>query len=157
METKDILFQEMSALYMDLFQLPPLTSSIFTYLFFDFEQEGLTFEEIHTAMCASKSSVSNALNRLLQSNHIEYISKLDERKRYYRVNKEIFLVQLQDTIHQMKRNRKTLDKFYNYRKENFEDGNNQFAKMNLHINLLDSVIGEYESTLFKINLLDNKN
>ena len=134
------LFEDMSTQYMEMFHFPPLTANIFTFLMFDLEHEGTTFEDILEATCASKSSVSNTLNRLLQSNHIEYYSKLGERKRYYRINKAIFNVQFRDTIRQLKKH-----------KEILEEKDEHSEKINLHINLQENTINLFEETLEKLN------
>jgi DNA-binding transcriptional regulator GbsR (MarR family) len=44
----------------------------------------LTFEEIYQVLQVSKSAASNAINRLLQVNKIEYITLPGDRKRYFR-------------------------------------------------------------------------
>lgn len=150
------LFQDMSSHYMELYHFPPLTANIFTYLMFDFEQKGITFEEILEASCASKSSVSNALNVLQQSNYVEVISKLGERKRYYRVNKSIFKIQFQDSISKLKRNYSILERFAEKRRKalNFEDINSE--KIDLHLELQKKTIKLFEETLEKINQIKNK-
>lgn len=150
------LFQDMSSHYMELYHFPPLTANIFTYLMFDFEQKGITFEQILEASCASKSSVSNALNVLQQSNYVEVISKLGERKRYYRVNKSIFKIQFQDSISKLKRNYSILERFAEKRRKalNFEDINSE--KIDLHLELQKKTIKLFEETLEKINQIKNK-
>jgi len=45
----------------------------------------LTFEEIHTTLNLSKSATSNAINLLLNSHRVEYITKPGDRKRYFRI------------------------------------------------------------------------
>ncbi len=45
----------------------------------------LTFDEITDCLQIAKSATSNALNLLLQGNHIEYITYLGDRKRYFRL------------------------------------------------------------------------
>ena len=44
----------------------------------------LTFDEIREALQLSKSATSNALNMLLNSEKVEYITKPGDRKRYFR-------------------------------------------------------------------------
>lgn len=150
------LFQDMSSHYMELYHFPPLTANIFTYLMFDFEQKGITFEQILEASCASKSSVSNALNVLQQSNYVEVISKLGERKRYYRVNKSIFKIQFQDSISKLKRNYSILERFAKKRREALDLEDNNSEKINLHLELQKKTIKLFEETLEKINQIKNK-
>ena len=155
MDIDKSLFEDLSAHYMEVFHLPPLTSNIFTFLLFDFNLDGLTFEEIQQAACASKSSVSTSLNRLVQSNHVEIVTKLGERKRYYRVNKEIFMVQFQDTIHDLKKSKTLIDRFATYRKQVKTEDDLNTEKLKLHISLLENTIKLYEDTLEKLNQLSN--
>lgn len=44
----------------------------------------LTFDEIRDALQLSKSATSNAINALLQSENITYITKTGDRKRYFK-------------------------------------------------------------------------
>lgn len=44
----------------------------------------LTFDEIYQTLGISKSAASNAINRLLDTEKIEYITKPGDRKRYFR-------------------------------------------------------------------------
>lgn len=45
----------------------------------------LTFDEITDCLQIAKSATSNALNLLLQSEHIEYVTYMGDRKRYFRL------------------------------------------------------------------------
>lgn len=49
------------------------------------EKPELTFEEITTALNISKSATSNAINLLLQTGHLDYITFSGDRKRYFRL------------------------------------------------------------------------
>lgn len=150
MELKDVLFQDMSANYAEVFHFPPLTANIFTFLVFDFDQKGFTFEEILEATQASKSSVSNSLNRLLQTSHIEYICKIGDRRRFYRVNKEIFLIQFQDELNQLKKNKSILERFAQFRHSRVGDDMHA-EKIRLHQQMLESKIQLHEETMNRMN------
>lgn len=159
MEKKQIdqsLFQDMSSHYMELYHLPPLTANVFTYLMFDYEQEGVTFEEILEASCASKSSISNALNVLQQSNFVEAICKLGERRRYYRVNRAIFKVQFQENLSQLKRSYNILERFSAHRHDIVKEEDENTMKINLHLELQKKTIQLFEETLEKFNQIKNK-
>lgn len=43
----------------------------------------LTFDEIHETLNMSKSAASNAINLLLTTNKIDYMTKMGDRKRYF--------------------------------------------------------------------------
>lgn len=65
--------------------LPPAECRIWG-LFLVADKVELTFDEIRETLNLSKSATSNALNRLQVTNHVEYITKLGDRKRYFRCN-----------------------------------------------------------------------
>lgn len=82
------LFQDYCTHHETVYHYSPLTSKIYTLLLFTSSSEGVTFDEIVEKLNASKSSVSNSLNILVNSNQVEHFNKIDERKRYFRVNPE---------------------------------------------------------------------
>lgn len=61
----------------------PAPARILALLLVSDETE-LTFEEIYQTLQISKSAASNAINALLNSERIEYITKSGDRKRYFR-------------------------------------------------------------------------
>jgi DNA-binding transcriptional regulator GbsR (MarR family) len=61
----------------------PAQSRIMALLLVSDETE-LTFEEIYETLQISKSAASNAINALLATERIEYITKTGDRKRYFR-------------------------------------------------------------------------
>lgn len=63
--------------------LPPAECRVWG-LFLVADKVELTFDEIMETLHLSKGGTSNALNRLMLSQHIEYITKLGDKKRYFR-------------------------------------------------------------------------
>ncbi len=63
---------------------PPAVARIFGLLLVSDKLE-LSFEEIYSSLNISKSAASNAINLLLNTNKIEYITKPGDRKRYFKV------------------------------------------------------------------------
>ena len=149
MESRDGIFQDMSANYAEMFNFPPLTANIFTYLIFDFEQKGFTFEDILEATNASKSSVSNSLNRLLQTSHIEFICKIGDRRRFYRINKEIFQIQFQEQLNHLKKNKSILERFAQFRQSKVGEDIHA-EKMRIHHKMLEETIRLHEETMDKM-------
>jgi DNA-binding transcriptional regulator GbsR (MarR family) len=82
------LYEEMTAHFIQQLSLPPLAAKIYALLLFDFSGEGLTFDDFVEQLQASKSSVSNSLNLLVQNSHLKVFNKIQDRKRYYRINVE---------------------------------------------------------------------
>lgn len=79
-------FQDYCAHHEALYHYSPLTSKLYTFLLFSGMRDGVTFDEIVERLNASKSSISTSLNVLLNNNQIEQFNKIDERKRYFRIN-----------------------------------------------------------------------
>ncbi|MEY4905811.1 MAG: hypothetical protein RLZZ292_3626 [Bacteroidota bacterium] len=65
--------------------MPPTEARIIALLLVSDKIE-LTFDEIREMLQVSKSATSNAVNTLLRTNKIEYITKSGDRKRYFRSN-----------------------------------------------------------------------
>lgn len=63
--------------------LPPAECRVWG-LFLVADKVELTFDEIMETLNLSKGGTSNALNRLMMTHHIEYITKLGDKKRYFR-------------------------------------------------------------------------
>lgn len=76
----------MVSFYGDLYRLPPLNAKVYVYMMFAPQGAGFTFDELLVKFNVSKSSLSNALQMLLQNRFIEYITPIDSRKRQYRIN-----------------------------------------------------------------------
>ncbi|WP_430614997.1 GbsR/MarR family transcriptional regulator [Flavobacterium sp. JP2137] len=93
---KDIVefFQDYCAHHETMYNYSPLTAKIYTFLMLSESREGVTFDEIVEKLNASKSSVSSSLNLLVNNTHIEHFNKIDERKRYFRINPEYLTIRL---------------------------------------------------------------
>ena len=63
--------------------LPPAECRVWG-LFLVSDEVELTFDEIRETLKLSKGATSNALKTLQHTNHVEYITKLGDRKRYFR-------------------------------------------------------------------------
>ncbi|MDM1523265.1 hypothetical protein HX088_08280 [Empedobacter sp. 225-1] len=80
------LFCSFSAFLEKTYKFPPLTAKLQAYMVLESTEEGFTFEELLEVFNVSKSSLSNSINYLLSMKHIEYINKINSRKRYFRLN-----------------------------------------------------------------------
>ena len=56
------------------------------------------FYTIQEVLAASKSSISNALNRLMASKRVDYLTLPGDRKRYFKVNPELWLEEMKAEI-----------------------------------------------------------
>jgi len=122
LEIDEKIFQDAVKFYGTVLNLPPLASKIYSYLIFDFDKVGITFDEFVEVFSASKSSVSTSLNLLLNAELIIDINKMDERKRYFFANDDYKKIRFEKIIQKMKDELKLLDDLKNFRKtEHKED------------------------------------
>jgi len=81
--TKEELIEELGVHFEQLHLLSPLAARVYAILLIE-GKEGKTFEELTEMTEASKSTVSNSINLLLQAEMIEYFTVTGDRKRYFR-------------------------------------------------------------------------
>jgi len=145
------LIEDFSKYFETTYNFPPLTSKIYAYLMLDCKSNGVTFDELVEVLNASKSSVSNSLNFLNQLKHIEYFTKIDNRKRFYRISSENLLIRLRK-IHDMLVNEKQLvERLKNYRQEICEGfQENSILKSDIYLNHLNQSIEHLSQTIEKL-------
>lgn len=112
------IFREMVNFYGDVLHLPPLAAKIYAYLIFDFEREGVSFDEFVEIFCASKSSISSNLNLLLNLNIITDFNKIDERKRYFMMKDKYMKIRFEEIIEKMDKELLILNKLKDFSKTN---------------------------------------
>lgn len=145
------LIEDFSNYFENIYNFPPLTSKIYSYLILDTERDGITFDELIEVFNASKSSVSNSLNFLSQLNYVEHFSKINYRKRFYRVSPESMLVRLKRVSTILQHEKQLTFKFMNYLSESLEEAkSNRVLKSEIYIKHLDSSIVQLEDTIKKL-------
>lgn len=138
------IFREMVKFYGEILHLPPLAAKIYSYLRFDFERNGVSFDELVEVLSASKSSVSSNLNLLLNLHIINDFNKIDERKRFFIVNENYMKIRFAEIIDRMQQEVLILDKILDFR--NVEDDKlNQ--KLAIYKNLFNKSILNIQETL----------
>jgi len=147
LEIDQELFCEMMKFYGETLNLPPLSAKIYAYLIFDFERKGICFEEFVEVFSASKSSVSSNLNLLLNADLIIDFTKINERKRFFKINENYIQIRFTAIINRMKREMTILDKLNAYRKCSEESNIQRFEN---YKSLLSKNIQNIEETLHKI-------
>ena len=143
------IYQKLIDFYGDLFNLSPLSAKIYAYFIFDFEKNGLTFDDLVDTFCASKSSVSASINYLLNSNLIKTINKIDERKRYFIINNDFVKIRFEEIANRMKQEIKILDQLNNYRESQLESSQLS-ERYSIYRRLLEKNIENIENTLNKL-------
>lgn len=109
--SKEALLEDTAAYVARFFNYPPLTATIYAWLLLDISKKGTTFKELQDITQASKSSISSSLQVLTQNNHVEYITKLGERNRYYRLTNKFILQRIQRTIENLQAERALMSRF----------------------------------------------
>jgi DNA-binding transcriptional regulator GbsR (MarR family) len=80
--------------------MPPTEARIIALLLVSDRIE-LSFDEIRDYLQISKSAASNALNNLMNSHKIEYITKYGDRKRYFRSNLPNWKTQASESLQKL--------------------------------------------------------
>ena len=126
--------------YGEAFHLPPLAAKIYSYLIFDFDRNGVAFDEFVDIFAASKSSISSNLNLLLNLNIITDFNKIDERKRFFVMNEKYMKVRFEEIIVKMERELLILDKLKSFRNPTDENSLRKFA---IYSNLFNKNIANH--------------
>ena len=143
------IYQKLIDFYGDLFNLSPLSAKIYAYFIFDFEKNGLTFDDLVDTFCASKSSVSSSVNFLLNANLIKTINKIDERKRYFVINDDFVKIRFEEIANRMKQEIKILDQLNKFKTEQVAN-ENVLERYFIYKSLLEKNIENIEETLKKL-------
>ena len=137
----------MARLYGKTFNLPPLAAKIYAYLIFDFEREGLTFDDLVEIFSASKSSISTSLNLLLSNNLLQEINKLEKRKRYFAINEDFVKIRFNEILDRLKEEIKIIDALENF---NINKSEAMMKRSEIHKNMLEKSIHNIENSLNKL-------
>lgn len=140
---KDI-YRDLADFYGEVFHLPPLAAHINSYLIFDFDRTGITFEELVETFSASKSSVSSSINLLLGLNLIKTIKRADERRRYFITNDDFVRIRLQELVERMQREIELLEQLKIFKNTVDEESNQRFM---IYRTLLNNSIENIKSSL----------
>ncbi|MFA7687267.1 MAG: transcriptional regulator [Moheibacter sp.] len=145
------LIEDFSKYFEDIYHFPPLTSKVYAYLMLDCNSSGVTFDELVEVLNASKSSVSTSLNFLTQLKHIEYYTKIDNRKRFYRISSENLLVRLKKILDMLSNEKYLVERLKTYRLETCEGlPENSILKSDIYLDHLTKSIGQLSQTIEKL-------
>lgn|SRR5690606_9630591 len=150
-EDKKELIEDFSNYFENVYNFPPLTSKIYSYLLLDCKREGISFEEFTEVFHVSKSSVSNSLNVLTQLKYVENFTKIDERKRYYRLSPGNMLIRLQKIHDMLQLERKLTERLKCYKQEHFGKPDDlTIKKSTIYLDHLDNAISQLSQTIVKL-------
>ncbi len=146
-EIDEKIFQDAVKFYSTMFNLPPLASKIYSYLIFDFEKVGITFDQFVEVFSASKSSVSTNIALLLNSQLIIDVNKMDERKRYFFTNNDYKKIRFEKIVQKMQDELKLLEELKQFRKVKDDDDD---EKTEVYKSLLNKNIVNIQESLNKL-------
>ena len=138
------IFRDMVKFYGDVLHLPPLAAKIYSYLIFDFDRKGVSFDEVVEIFSASKSAVSSNLNLLLNLNIITDFNKIDERKRFFVMNEKYMKIRFDEIIEKMESELSILNKLKDFRNTTDEVA---LRKFTVYSNLFEKNISNIKETL----------
>ncbi|WP_312313366.1 GbsR/MarR family transcriptional regulator [Empedobacter brevis] len=152
------LFCSFSAFLEKTYKFPPLTAKLQAYMVLESNEEGFTFEELLEVFNVSKSSLSNSINYLLSMKHIEYINKINSRKRYFRLNFN-YLTEKLDFLFEMI----SQDIVFTNRIKEHKTANNTLSKneknrvIDIYLDHLNQTKELLDKTIQKINKIQLEN
>ena len=111
------LIKELSSVLIHDHQLTPLGAKIYALLIIA-DDELYTFDNIVDLTKASKSSVSNQLNELLDRNKIVFETKADSRKRFFKTNQNYINEMLRKEYEHADQHITILNKLIDHKEEN---------------------------------------
>lgn len=147
LEINNEIFGDMVKFYSETFHLPPLAAKIYSYLIFDFDRKGISFDDFVHIFCASKSSVSANLNLLLNAKLIKDFNMINERKRLFVINEDFVNIRFSEIVDKMKQELVILKKLSDFRTS---QDKSQQEKFEIYTSLLNKNIKNIEATLQKI-------
>lgn len=120
LEIDEKIFCTMARHYGAAFNLPPLAAKIYAYLLFDFDREGLAFDDFVEIFSSCKSSVSTNLNLLITQQLIIDRSRIDERKRYFVINEDYTKIRLRGIVDRLTEEVQIIENVTAFRQKNHE-------------------------------------
>lgn len=146
------LFEDQVTHLQTMHDLNPLAAKILVYMVWDFGWQGVTFDEIVEFFGASKSSVSTSIKILEGMNLIESITKIDSRKRYFRLNKEHSLEKrLQSVILKLEKEQDIAQRFLVHLEESEKVDSTRIKHFKIYSKHLHQTIQNIENCLQEMN------
>lgn len=85
LKEKHRLVEKLGVIIENKDQMAPVAARIISYVILT-GKKGVTFDDLVTHLCASKSTISTHLNHLSDLGHLEYFTKPGDRKKYFTIN-----------------------------------------------------------------------
>ena len=152
LEIDEQVYQKLVNFSVNNYHLTPLAAKIYAYLTFDFEMNGISFDELVDDLKASKSSVSCSLDLLLKGDHIAVLNKIDERKRFFILNPDYVKIRFSRLVDRLEKEVDILVdlKSFNQSKNPHNETNLYIEKLDIYMDLLKNNIDTFNKTLEKL-------
>lgn len=121
------------------FGLTPMQGRIMAF-FLVTDSPERTFDEIVNYFAASKSSISNSLNYLLQSKFIDYKTFSTDRKRYFFISDEFFIIYFEKILENVIELKEYTFKALSMRSPDYPGINQKILKWIENANVFQSVL-----------------
>jgi DNA-binding transcriptional regulator GbsR (MarR family) len=126
----------------------PIVSRILSFLLIA-DTEEKNFYEIQESLDASKSAISNGISFLLDKNFIKTNTYPGDRKRYFRLNTEMWIEVLRSMTEEYKGYRIAIEKALELRSDKFTESNSQLVKIRDLYQLIEAklplILSEWET------------
>lgn len=143
-------FQDYCSHHESMYNYSPLTAKIYTFLMLTNSHDGITFDEIVEKLNASKSSVSSSLNTLVNNTHVEHFNKIDERKRYFRVNPDYLTIRMNTIRDILEKEKKLTYRLQEYKEHKSPEPAHCKMKMGIYLEHLEKATAELSNTIEKL-------
>ncbi len=137
------LLEDLISFYGEFFNLPPLAAKIQAFLIFDFDRQGVTFEELVEAFSVSKSSVSTTLHLLLDIGLIKELP-IEGRRRLFSINNEFIQLRFEELLKRLKLEDSLFERLMEFRGT---QGKYSQEKYEVYRNLIKNSISNIENSL----------
>ncbi|WMI68722.1 GbsR/MarR family transcriptional regulator [Mangrovimonas sp. YM274] len=155
---KQRLVEKLGVLIENTEKLAPVAARIVSYAILT-GKSGLTFDDLVTDLCASKSTISTHLNHLLDLKRLTYFTKVGDRKKYYIVNSDSIFQHINALIEMWSSQRNLHLEIKSYKERANTISEDGTAKFDLefhdnYIGFLDEVIGAV--SMLKKKIIDKQ-
>ncbi|SFN49344.1 DNA-binding transcriptional regulator GbsR, MarR family [Bizionia echini] len=115
-EKKHELVEKLGVHFENSEQLAPVAARILAYIILT-GKAGVTFDDLVSDLCASKSTISSHLNHLQDIHKISYFTKMGDRKKYFVINSDSLIQSIDAMIGQWEMEKELHIEITDYKRE----------------------------------------
>ncbi|WP_159024130.1 GbsR/MarR family transcriptional regulator [Formosa sp. L2A11] len=150
LEEKHKLVEKLGVVIEKNNQLAPVAARIISYVVLT-GRSGVTFDDLVTNLCASKSTISTHLNHLLDLKQLEYFTKKGDRKKYFIISKCHILTHMDNMINSWTSEKELHMEMKSYKEKmnEFNDDEAQVFSLDFHNNYI-TFLNEATKSIIKL-------